>query len=49
MNGYEPLPISRLPLWSGMLRVRSRLFDVLALGGVGLLLVTLALNIPNQP
>lgn len=34
---------------SGMLRVRSRLFDVLALSVIGLLLLFLALNIPNQP
>ena len=34
---------------AGMLRVRGRVFDVLALAGVGVALIALAANIPNQP
>lgn len=34
---------------AGMLRVRGRIFDVLALAGVGVALIALAANIPNQP
>lgn len=34
---------------AGMLRVRSRLFDVAALAGVGIALIALAANIPDQP
>lgn len=34
---------------SGMLRVRGRWFDVVALAGTGVLLVVLAGVIPNQP
>ncbi|MGN6781168.1 MAG: DUF3017 domain-containing protein [Marmoricola sp.] len=34
---------------SGMLRVRGRWFDTVALAGVGALLVVLAAVIPNQP
>jgi hypothetical protein len=34
---------------SGMLRVRSKLFDVAALAAVGALLIVLAHVIPNQP
>jgi hypothetical protein len=34
---------------AGMLRVRSRWFDVTVLAGVGLSLITLAANIPDQP
>lgn len=34
---------------SGMLRVRSRLFDVVALTAVGGALILLAIVIPNQP
>lgn len=34
---------------SGMLRVRGRWFDVAALGAVGVALITLATNIPDQP
>jgi hypothetical protein len=33
---------------AGMLRVRGKLFDVLALGGVGVTLLLLAAVIPNQ-
>jgi hypothetical protein len=33
---------------AGMLRVRGKLFDVLALGGVGVVLILLAAVIPNQ-
>lgn len=33
---------------AGMLRVRSRMFDVAVLAGVGLALIVLATNIPNQ-
>lgn len=33
---------------SGMLRVRSRWFDVVALAGVGIAMIVLAINIPNQ-
>lgn len=34
---------------AGMLRVRGRAFDVLALAGVGVALIALATNIPDQP
>ena len=34
---------------AGMLRVRSRWFDVTALAGVGIALIVLAANIPDQP
>lgn len=34
---------------AGMLRVRSRWFDVGALAGVGVALIALAANIPDQP
>ena len=34
---------------AGMLRVRGRTFDVLALAGVGVALIALATNIPDQP
>ena len=34
---------------SGMLRVRSKPFDVVALTGLGGLMIVLALVIPNQP
>ncbi|HET6153933.1 MAG TPA: DUF3017 domain-containing protein [Marmoricola sp.] len=34
---------------AGMLRVRGRLFDVVALAGVGIALIALATNIPDQP
>lgn len=34
---------------SGMLRVRGRWFDVAALAGVGVALIALASNIPDQP
>lgn len=34
---------------SGMLRVRGRWFDVTALAGVGVALIALATNIPDQP
>ena len=34
---------------AGMLRVRSRSFDVTVLAGVGLSLIALAANIPDQP
>lgn len=34
---------------AGMLRVRSRWFDVTVLAGVGLSLIALAANIPDQP
>jgi peptidoglycan/LPS O-acetylase OafA/YrhL len=34
---------------AGMLRVRSRWFDVIALAGVGATLLVLASVIPNQP
>jgi hypothetical protein len=34
---------------AGMLRVRSRWFDVAALAGVGVALIVLAANIPDQP
>lgn len=34
---------------SGMLRVRGRWFDVTALAGVGIALIALATNIPDQP
>jgi hypothetical protein len=34
---------------AGMLRVRGRTFDVLALAGVGVALIVLATNIPDQP
>ena len=34
---------------AGMLRVRGRVFDVLALAGVGVALIALATNIPDQP
>lgn len=34
---------------AGMLRVRGRWFDVVALAGVGVALITLATNIPDQP
>lgn len=34
---------------AGMLRVRSRPFDVTALAGVGVALIVLAANIPDQP
>lgn len=34
---------------SGMLRVRSKTLDVIALAGLGALMIVLALVIPNQP
>lgn len=34
---------------AGMLRVRGRSFDVVALAGVGVALIALATNIPDQP
>ncbi|MCZ4498007.1 MAG: putative integral rane protein [Marmoricola sp.] len=34
---------------AGMLRVRGRWFDVAALAGVGIALITLSTNIPDQP
>jgi len=34
---------------AGMLRVRGRWFDVAALAGVGIALIALATNIPDQP
>jgi hypothetical protein len=34
---------------AGMLRVRGRWFDVAALAGVGVALIVLATNIPDQP
>lgn len=34
---------------SGMLRVRSKVFDVIALSGLGALMIVLAIVIPNQP
>ena len=34
---------------SGMLRVRSKPFDVVALTGLGTLMIVLAIVIPNQP
>ena len=34
---------------AGMLRVRGRWFDVAALAGVGVALIALATNIPDQP
>lgn len=34
---------------AGMLRVRGRVFDVVALAGVGVALIALAANIPDQP
>jgi hypothetical protein len=34
---------------AGMLRVRGRVFDVVALSGVGVALIALATNIPDQP
>ena len=34
---------------AGMLRVRRKWFDLLAMSGVGVLLIVLALTIPNQP
>ena len=34
---------------AGMLRVRGRWFDVTALAGVGVALIALAANIPDQP
>ncbi|MGN6161238.1 MAG: DUF3017 domain-containing protein [Marmoricola sp.] len=34
---------------SGMLRVRGRIFDVIALSGLGALMIILAVVIPNQP
>jgi hypothetical protein len=34
---------------SGMLRVRGKAFDVVALSGLGALMIVLALVIPNQP
>jgi len=34
---------------SGMLRVRSKIFDVIALSGLGALMIVLAIVIPNQP
>lgn len=34
---------------SGMLRVRNKVFDVVALSGLGALMIVLALIIPNQP
>lgn len=34
---------------SGMLRVRSKAFDVVALSGLGTLMIVLAIVIPNQP
>lgn len=43
--------LSRLVLGefeSGMLRVRGKIFDVIALSGIGALLITLAVVIPNQ-
>jgi hypothetical protein len=33
---------------AGMLRVRSRWFDVTVLGGIGVALIALATNIPDQ-
>ena len=34
---------------SGMLRVRGKVFDVVALSGLGALMIVLAIVIPNQP
>ncbi len=34
---------------AGMLRVRGRVFDVAALAGVGVAMIALATNIPDQP
>jgi len=34
---------------SGMLRVRGKVFDVVALSGLGTLMIVLAWVIPNQP
>jgi hypothetical protein len=34
---------------AGMLRVRGRAFDVFALTGIGVALIALATNIPDQP
>ena len=34
---------------SGMLRVRNKAFDFVALSGLGALMIVLALVIPNQP
>ena len=34
---------------SGMLRVRGKIFDVVALSGLGALMIVLAIVIPNQP
>ncbi|HWU31461.1 MAG TPA: DUF3017 domain-containing protein [Marmoricola sp.] len=34
---------------SGMLRVRNKVFDVIALAGLGTLMIVLAIVIPNQP
>jgi hypothetical protein len=34
---------------AGMLRVRGRFFDVVALAGIGIALIALAANIPDQP
>ena len=34
---------------SGMLRVRNKAFDVVALTGLGALMIVLAVVIPNQP
>ena len=34
---------------SGMLRVRGKVFDVIALSGLGALMIVLAIVIPNQP
>lgn len=34
---------------SGMLRVRNKAFDVVALSGLGVLMIVLALVTPNQP
>lgn len=34
---------------SGMLRVRNKAFDLVALSGLGALMIVLALVIPNQP
>jgi hypothetical protein len=34
---------------AGMLAVRNRIFDCLLLGGVGVVLIFLAVTIPNQP
>jgi hypothetical protein len=34
---------------AGMLRVRGRWFDVAALAGVGIAMIALAANIPDQP